>query len=102
MLPETYDPPAEFAKSAVDQPVTPLVARQLPRPKPSVAGGLAAVFRTPVPETTIDKKNHTLSTKHKIGFAEQRLMPPPAGHTTSPQYCHQSKFRSLVPPPVNV
>ena len=79
MFPNPKDVPACPVQSLVHQPVAGLVAGEFLFPKRTVAGGLRAVLGTTMPETPVHKQCQPVPPKKKIRFAENILIPSPAG-----------------------
>ena len=79
VLPDAEDFPAALPERAVHQAVARLVPRKFLFPKSAPGGGLCSVLRTAVPETAVNKKCEPRLPENKIRFAENFLIPPPAG-----------------------
>ena len=79
VLPDAEDFPAALPERAVHQAVARFVARKFLFPKSVSGGGLCSVLRTAVPETAVNKHRQFNFRKNKIRFAENFLIPPPAG-----------------------
>ena len=73
------DAPAELAQFTIHSPVAGLVRGEFLFPERTVASGNFAMLGTAMPETAVHKKRQPVSPKKKIRFAENFLIPPPAG-----------------------
>ncbi len=51
------------------------------------------MLRASVPETTINKYGNPVFGEHKIRFAGQRIIPPPACDALAFQYFYKFQFR---------
>ena len=79
VFPNTENMPASQPQGAVHQPVAGDVPGEFLFPKRTVAGGLRAVLGTAVPETTVHKDGEFEFVENEIRFAEDFLIPSPAG-----------------------
>ena len=79
MLPNPKHPPIGLPQGAVHPPVAGFVPGEFLFPKRTVAGGLRAVLGTAVPETTVHKDGEFEFVENEIRFAEDFLIPSPAG-----------------------
>lgn len=59
------------------------------------------MFRAPMPEAAIHENDNPYATEGEVRLSKQRLMPPPAGYVTLPEYLRKSQFGSLVAPSTN-
>lgn len=96
MLPDAENPPAGAAEGAGDKGVAGLVAGDLLAPELRVGLGLRGVDRTPVPKTPVHKHRQLELGKNKVGFAEDRRLPPPTGDAVLLEYRHQPQLGGLV------
>jgi hypothetical protein len=101
MFPYPHDTPAMFTKNAVHTPVARLVHDKLPFPERAVGGGDFAMFRATVPKTTVHEQSKPRLPENEIWFAEDFLIPAPAGDVSASQQFHQGKFCVLVASPAN-
>jgi len=79
VFPNPHDPPAKFAQLAVHATVAGLVRGELLFPESTVAGGNFTMLFASVPETAVHKECQPVPPKKKIRFAENILIPTPAG-----------------------
>lgn len=79
MFPYPHDPPADAAQLAVHPAVTGLVRDEFLFPEQAIARRRSAMFGTAVPETAIHEECQPVPPKKKIRFAENFLIPAPAG-----------------------
>jgi hypothetical protein len=79
VFPNPHDTPAEFAQLAVHPAVTSLVRGELLYPESTVAGRNSTMLGATVPETPVHKQCQPVPPKKKIRFAENILIPSPAG-----------------------
>jgi hypothetical protein len=85
MFPNAEDAPACPPQGSRYQPVTLFVPAEFLLPERPIAFGLGFMFGTAVPETTVHKHCKIDFWKDEIGFAEYRLMTPPAGDFVPPE-----------------
>ena len=83
MFPNPEDAPSEFAQLAVHAAVTGFVRGKFLFPECTIASGHFAMLRATVPETAVHKECQPIPPKKKIRFAENFLIPPPAGDTVA-------------------
>ena len=79
VLPNANDAPTKLAQFAVHAAVAGLIRDKLLFPERTVASGNFAMLGAAVPETAVHKNRQPVSPKKKIRFAENLLIPPPAG-----------------------
>lgn len=79
MFPNAHDAPAELAQFTIHSPVAGFVGGEFLFPERTVANGNFAVTGAAMPETAVHKKRQPVSPKKKVRFAENFLIPPPAG-----------------------
>ena len=96
VFPNAEDAPAAAAQGAIDEQVALTIAPEFFTPEKGVAGGAAAMSRAAMPETTIHKEGHALSAENEVRFAEERLVPPPAGDAVGAEPLDHHEFRVAV------
>jgi len=101
MFPYPHDTPAEFAQLAVHPAVTHLVGGELLFPESTVAGRNFTMLGATVPETPVHKQCQPVPPKKKIRFAENILIPAPAGDVVPAEQCYQREFGVFVSLPAN-
>ena len=101
MFPYPHDSPAEFAQFPIHAAVASLVRGEFLFPECTVAGGDFAMLGTAMPETAVHEECQPVPPKKKIRFAENILIPTPAGDAVAAQQFHQGEFRLFVAPSAN-
>lgn len=97
MFPDPQDAPACLFQSPGHQPVTGLIAGNFFAPECRIALGLCSVFGAAVPKTAIHENGQPVLPENEVRFAEDFLVPPPAGDAVRPEKCHHPQFRVPVP-----
>ena len=92
MLPDSDDPPAVLPKRAIDLAIPAPVRRELLPPERAIAGRHGEVLRTGVPETPVHEHNKPRLPKNEVRFAENSLIPSPAGDAVRAQSLCQRQF----------
>jgi len=96
MLPDSQNLPTAPAQLAVHKTITHLVPCQLLSPESTIGSRLCSVARAAVPEATIHKNGKLEFWKNEIRFAEDRLMPPPAGDVVTSQNAQEREFCPFI------
>ena len=93
MLPDADDPPAGLAQKPEHFFIPLHIPRNLLPPECRIALRLGRMPGAPVPETAIHKNRNAIRAKHEIGFAIQRMIPPPAGDFMRMNALHEWDLR---------
>ena len=79
VFPNPDDAPPAFPQRPIHLAVPELVGGEFPFPEGPIAGRGAGMFGAGVPETAVHEHHHPRLAKDEIRFAEDFLIPPPAG-----------------------
>jgi len=79
VFPNTHNSPAKFAQFTVHATVASLVHGKFLFPERTIASGNFAMLWAAMPEAAIHKERQSVPPKKKVWFAENFLIPPPAG-----------------------
>jgi hypothetical protein len=96
VLPDAQDSPSPGPKCLSNQPVTGPIGGQFSSPECRVGLGFPAVAWASMPEAAVDENGNAFLSEHKVGFAEQALMPAPAGDPVATENGYECNFGRLV------
>ena len=97
MFPQTQHAPVSAAQRPCHQNIARFVTGEFIFPKRAVACWFCSMLGTAMPETTIYEDCQLEFWKDEIRFAEDFLIPPPAGDFIPPETFCQRDLRILVP-----
>src|SRR6185437_6421422 len=101
MLPHSQHAPTPRPQCPAYESIPYRIGREFLEPERAIVHRPCRMLRAVVPEATIHEDHYPLSAEHKIGFPEDRRMPPPAGDAMPPQQRGQRELRRLVSAPAN-
>ena len=97
VLPHPQDTPTHSSQGAGNRTVAHYIPRKLLLPVSSIALWQPGVFRTTMPEASIDENKDVLFLEHKVRFAESWLISPPALYSIKPKDFDQPQFSFHIP-----
>ena len=101
MFPDADNPPIGRTQSPVHLAVTGLVASNFGVPKFPVGLRASIAAWATVPEAAVHEERQPVPPKEKIRFAENILIPPPAGDSILAKQFYQGEFGVLIALPAN-
>lgn len=96
MLPDAHDAPAGLPQKPEHLPVALDIPRNLFTPEGGIVLRFGGMLGASMPETAIHENRNAVGAKDKIGFAIQRVIPPPAGDFVSAEDLDQAQFGIAV------
>ena len=96
VFPYSHDMPTFLFQRAIHFPVAPLISQQLRKPVVGIASGPSSVLWTEMPETAINKYDHSMLWEDEIRFPRQRSMATPASNIVGPQNLNQREFSVFI------
>jgi hypothetical protein len=96
VLPNANDVPPRSAQLPIDQQISFPVALNFGSPKSPVRFGLHITLGAAMPKTSIHEDSHFLLQKDEVGYANNRVVPPPTSNLVGSKQFYHRKFRALV------
>lgn len=98
VLPNANDVPPRSAQLPIDQKISFPVALNFGSPKYPVRFGLHITLGAAMPKTSIHEDSHFLLQKDEVGFANNRVVPPPTSNLVGSKQFHQCHLSPLIAP----
>jgi len=97
VLPDTKRPPTSLPELPVDFAVPPHVPGDLRTPVCAVVFWHPEMPTTTVPEAAVHEDRQAFAAEDEIGFASQRLVPPPARDPVGAENRRELQFGGAIP-----